>query len=66
MGVGRIVLIQLFAAGDGGKDVYKRQVQVDGLAQMGAAHGAALDVPAGAAGAVGRIPGGLAGLGRCV
>ncbi len=39
-------------------------VQVDGLAQVGAGHGAALDVPAGAAVALGAFPGGLAGLGR--
>ncbi len=38
-------------------------VQVDGLAQMGAAHGAALDVPAGAAHGRRGFPIGLAGLG---
>ena len=38
-------------------------VQVDGLAQMGAGHGAALDVPAGAAVAPGAFPVRLAGLG---
>ena len=37
-------------------------VQVDGLAQMGAAHGAALDVPARAAHAVGAFPCGFTGL----
>ena len=37
-------------------------VQVDGLAQMGAAHGAALDVPARTAHAVGAFPCGLTGL----
>ena len=37
-------------------------MEVDGLAQMGAAHGAALDVPARTAHAVGALPCGLAGL----
>ena len=39
-------------------------VQVDGLAQVLAGHGAALNVPAGAAVAPGALPVGLAGLGR--
>ena len=47
----------------GEDEVLPAAVQVDGLAQMGAAHGAALDVPAGAAHAVGAFPGRLAGLG---
>ena len=38
-------------------------MQVDGLAQVGTAHGAALDVPAGAAHSIGAFPGRLAGLG---
>ena len=47
----------------GEDEVLPAAVQVNGLAQMGAAHGAALDVPAGAAHAVGAFPGRLAGLG---
>ena len=46
----------------GENQVLTAAVQVDGLAQMGAAHGAALDVPAGAAHTVGAFPCGLAGL----
>ena len=47
----------------GEDQVLAAAVEVDGLAQVGAAHGAALNVPAGAAHAVGALPGGLAGLG---
>ncbi len=47
----------------GEDQILSAAVQVDGLAQMGAAHGAALDVPARAAHAVGAFPCRLAGLG---
>ena len=46
----------------GEDEVLTAAVEVDGLAQMGAAHGAALDVPARAAHAVGAFPCGLTGL----
>src|SRR5699024_1442356 len=60
--VGALALGDLvFVVGE--DQVLPAAVQVDGLAQVGAAHGAALDVPAGTAGAVGAVPGGLAGLG---
>ena len=47
----------------GGLDVYKRQVDVDRLAEVAVGHGRALDVPAGAALAPRRVPGRLAGFG---
>ena len=46
----------------GEDEVLTAAVEVDGLAQMGAAHGTALDVPARTAHAVGALPCGLAGL----
>ena len=44
-------------------EVFAAGVEVEGVAEILHGHGGALDVPAGAAGAEGRIPGGLAGLG---
>ena len=45
-------------------EILAARVNVDSLAQMLARHGAALNMPAGAAGAVGAVPIGLAGLCR--
>ena len=56
LALGNLVLVV------GEDQVLTAAVQIDGLAQMGAAHGAALNVPARAAHAVGAFPCGLAGL----
>ena len=64
---GELAAVGALALGDlvlvvGEDEVLTAAVEVDGLAQMGAAHGAALDVPARTAHAVGALPCGLAGL----
>ena len=64
---GELAAVGALALGDlvlmvGEDEVLTAAVEVDGLAQMGAAHGAALDVPARTAHAVGAFPCGLAGL----
>ena len=57
LGLGDLVLVV------GEDEVLAAAVDVEGAAQVLAGHGRALDVPAGAARAPGRVPGGLAGLG---
>ena len=64
---GELAAVGTLALGDlvlvvGEDEVLTAAVEVDGLAQMGAAHGAALDVPARTAHAVGALPCGFAGL----
>ena len=66
--MGKLAAVGALALGDlvlvvGEDQILTAAVQVDGPAQMGAAHGTALDMPAGAAHAIGAFPGGLAGLG---
>lgn len=60
---GALALGDLVSRGGGKSAALTAAVEVNGLAQVGAAHGAALNVPARTAHAVGALPGRLTGLG---